>query len=183
MSRFQQIQSPSNSPELEILYKEIVESGFGKDAPVNWFTAQCKRPDILTATWTLVKGILLGGLLPPTIKQMIIVLISTDNNCRHCTVVHTQALEAMGVPTEVIDSLTTDLNLAEVTPPQRAILKFALKTAQEPQSITDADFQTLQDYGLSDGEIMEVVMMAAFTNFINTWAEVSGVEIDVEEIS
>jgi hypothetical protein len=28
------------------------------------------------------------------------------------------------------------------------------------------------------GEILEVVMMAAFTNFINTWAEASGVELD-----
>ena len=34
---------------------------------------------------------------------------------------------------------------------------------------------------MSDGEILEVVMVAAFTNLINTWARVSGIEVDREE--
>jgi uncharacterized peroxidase-related enzyme len=182
MSRFDQIKEPRNHPDLEALYQEIIDNGFGKDVPVNWFTAQSERPDILATTWGFVKGILLQGMLPPTVKQMISLIVSMYNNCRYCTVAHTKALEAMGVPTEVIDSVTTDLNLAEVPPPQRAILQFALKAAQAPESVTDDDYHALREHGLNNGEIMEVAMMAAFTNFINAWAEVSGIPVDAEEL-
>lgn len=128
-SRFKRVERPEN-PELASLYSDIMESGMGDNVPLNWFTAQAERPDILAATWGLTKGVLLQGQLPATVKQMILVKVSTDNQCRYCTSLHTSALQAMGVPQEVIDSVTTDLSLAQVPPPQRTILEFAMKVAR-----------------------------------------------------
>jgi hypothetical protein len=71
MARFQQIRDSSNNPELATIYKDMRDSGFGGDTPINWFTAQSERPDILAATWALARGITLQGELPPTVKQMI----------------------------------------------------------------------------------------------------------------
>lgn len=176
--RFRRIERARRGSELARLYAEILESGFGDDVPLNWFTAQAERPDILAATWTLAKTILLEGQLPATVKHMIAVKVSSHNGCRYCTAMHTSALGAMGVPEEVVDSLTTDLELSEVTPPQRAILEFAMKVATAPKSLTDEDFQILRDVGLSDGETIEVAMMAAYSNFINTWADVSGIPFE-----
>lgn len=181
MSRFSQVRDSSDNPELGALYKEIVEHGLGADTPINWFTAQSERPDILAATWGLFKGILLQGVLPPTVKEMISMTIAMQNNCRYCTVAHTNALEGMGVPKEVIQSCASDPDLAQVPPPQRAMLKFGLKTARNPRSVTDEDLQTLRDHGLTDAEIMEVVMVAACSNFLDTWADVSGILVDGEE--
>ena len=178
MAHFRQILDPADNAELAELYREIIDGGFGGNAPVNWFTAQSERPDILASTWALVQSMLLQGSLPPTVKQMVLLAISSNNNCQYCRVAHTRALEALDVPRELIDNVTTDLNLAKVPPPQRDILQFALKTARDAQSITDRDFQALRNVGLNDGEIMEVAMVAAFTNFINTWADTSGIEVD-----
>ena len=181
--RFRRIERADNNPELASLYSEITESGLGDKVPLNWFTAQAERPDLLAATWGLTKGVLLQGQLPPTVKQMILIKISTHNQCRYCTALHTSALEAMGVPKEVIDSVTTDLRLSQVPPPQRAMLEFAMKVAREPRSVTDEDFQGLRELGVSEGETMEVAMMGAFANFINTWADVSGIPIEGAEDS
>ncbi len=181
MSRFKQIQHPQEHPELMALYKEIVANGLGKDVPINWFISQSQRLDILQASWALTKGILLCGELPSTVKQMIAIKVSMQNKCLYCATIHTKALQAMGVPTEVVDSLTTDINLAKVPPPQRAIIKFALKAVCDPRSVRDKDFQILRGYGLKGGEIMEVVMMAAFANFINFWADVSDIPIEREK--
>jgi len=178
--RFRRIDRPENNPELGSLYAEMIESGLGERVPLNWFTAQAERPDILAATWKLVKGVLLQGQLPPTVKQMILLKISTHNQCRYCAALYTSALEAMGVPKEIIDSVTEDLSLAKVPPPQRAILEFAMKVAREPSSVTDEDFRQLRELGLSEGETMEVAMMGAFANFINTWADVSGIPVEGE---
>lgn len=178
MSRFVQLRDPSGNPKLVSLYKDILGHGMGSDTPVNWFTSQSERPDILEATWAIFKGILLQGELPPTVKELISVAIAMQNNCRYCIMAHTKALEGMGVPAEVIQSCATDPELAQIPPPQRAMVKFGLKAARNPQSVTDDDFQLLRDHGLTDGEIIEVAMVAACANFLDIWADVSGILLD-----
>src|SRR5262249_39817213 len=158
------------NPRLKALYKEIVDAGFGEEFPLDWFTSQAGRPDILEVNWALVRGLLLEGELPPTLKHMIIVRVSTTNDCRYCRVIHTHALEALGIPPEVIDALTTDVNPAKLAPVQRVVVEFAPKTAANPKSISEEDFKSLRSHGLSNGEIMEIAMIAAFANYLNAWA-------------
>ena len=126
---------------------------------------------------------MLQGVLPATVKQLIVVAVYTSNNCRYCRVTHSKALEALGVPLGVVEGITTNLDLTKLVPQQRAIVEFALRTSSSSQSITDEEFGVLHDFGLNDGEIMEAAMIAAVTNFINTWSEVSGIEVDGEEMS
>ena len=183
MSRFPLIKHPDD-PELQNLYQDMVENGMQgseEEVPFNAITAMVERPDILAGMWAFTKSVVAQGSLPPTVKQMIAMTIAMQHNCRYCTVGHTRTLEAMGVPTEVIKSCASDPDLAQVPPPQRAILKFALKTARDPQAVTDGDFQTLRDYGLSDGEIIEVIMMTAWSSLLNTWTDVARVPVDGEE--
>lgn len=183
MSRFKLTKHPNGNAELETLYKEAIEAGFvgsEQGVPNNLISSLSERPDLLASTWALVKGVMVGGTVPSTVKEMILMAIAMQNDCQYCSVAHTKALEAMGVPTSVIESCASDPELAQIPPPQRAIIKFGLKTARDPKSVTDDDFQTLRDYGLSDGEIMEVTMLAACGNFLDTWADVSGIQIDWE---
>ena len=183
MARFNLTKHPED-PELRTLYQEMLEGGMQgseEGVPFNAITAMADQPDILKGMWGITKGVVVRGSLPPTVKQMIAMTIAMQNNCRYCTVGHTRALEAMGVPTEVIKSCASDPGLAHVPPPQRAIIKFALKTVRNPQSVSDEDFQALREFGMSQGEIMEVIMMAAWSNLLNTWTDVSGVPVDGEE--
>ncbi|CAM2070361.1 Carboxymuconolactone decarboxylase family protein [Sulfidibacter corallicola] len=178
MSRFELVRDPSGDPHLEDLYDDMVKTGFGKEFPINWFTSQALRPDILEATWFLTKRILVEGLLPASLKQMIATTISVHNHCRYCTVTHTGALEALGISKEVIESCILDKDLSGVPIQYRDILKFAVKAAKDPNSIQDEDYRKLKENGLNHKEILELVMMSAFINFINTWADASGIEID-----
>ena len=177
--RFPIITNPEDS-ETKELYQEIVDSGFGMEYPINWFTSQSIRPDILKSTWALTKGILVEGQLPATVRQMIAMAISKQNSCRYCEVTHTGALGAMGVPQEQIISCASDPEMADVPSPHREIIQFAIKAAGNPNSITTADYETLREVGVTNEEIMEAGMMAAFTNFINTWADLSGIPVDGE---
>lgn len=178
MTIFEGVLNPNDNDDLKELYSEITDNGFGNKVPINWFTSQSLRPDILQSTWDLTRGVLVNGDLPPTLKQLIAVTVSRHNNCRYCTVTHTGALEALGVPQKTVDSCINDPDLNDVPVQYRDILLFALKTSRDPNSLEESDFDTLRENGLSDGEIMEVVMMVAFTNFINTWADAAKVEVD-----
>ncbi len=175
MPRFKPIPDPSANPRVEELYRAIVDAGMGSETPISWFQVQSGRPDILEATWKLVRGLLLAGELPGTLKHMILVRIAADHGCRYCRVLHSNVLAAMGVPAEVIDSATTDVSPTKLPPVQRAIIEFAVKAVAAPKSVSDDDFRTLRSNGLSQGEIIEATMIAALANSLDTWAEVSGI--------
>ena len=178
MAHFSMVDDPSGDEELTELYQDILASGFGDTTPLNWFRVLGHRPDLLKASWSLLRGVLVEGQLPGSLKQMIATVVSQQNGCRYCTLTHTGAMVAMGVSEEVVHSCTSDPELAEVPDPQRSILLFSLKAAGSPSDITTADVDGLREQGLSEGEILEVGMMASLCNFINTWAEVSGIPVD-----
>ncbi len=107
-------------------------------------------------------------------------VVSQQNDCRYCAVVHTNALQTMGVPEEIIKSATNDPEMESVPPAQRAALRFAIKAAKTPRAIDASDYAALREAGYSEGEVMELVMLAAANNFINTWADASGIAVDPE---
>ena len=176
-SHIARVDAPSD-PATQTLYEDIVHNGFGGDAPINWFASQGARPDILRGTWDLTKALLVEGQLPGTLKQMILMAISAQNGCRYCEVTHSGALEQMGVPAEVITACVQDPDLADIPSLHRLVLKFALKAARDPNSIDSDDHAALRSAGLSEAEVVEVCMIAAFANFINTYADASGIDVD-----
>ncbi len=180
MSRFEQIIDPPNNSELNDIYQEMVETGvtINSKTPINWFTSQSIRPDILEATWEFSKAIFLEGQLPFTLKEMIILAISVQNNCEYCAVTHTQVLESLGVSQEVIESCRFNLDSTAIPPVQQEVLRFALKAAVQPLAITNDDYELLRDYGLSDEEILEIIAVAVSTNFINSWADTTALLLD-----
>jgi len=60
-------------------------------------------------------------------------------------------------------------------------VKVALKANSDPKSVTDEDIQGLRDQGLSDGEIIEVLMVAASAKFGDFWADVCGIILEGDE--
>lgn len=173
MSYFSIITDPTYSQELKGIYEDI--TGEENKAPSLWFSSQGIRPDILSATWQMAKQTQLQGQLPSTVIQMITTTISVQNNCPYCTKAHTNALHGLGVSQDLIESCVSDPQLARIPQPYHSILKFALKVARTPDAVTDLDYQSLWDNGLSDEEILEVTLLASFTNFMNTWSSASGI--------
>ncbi|MCB8838818.1 carboxymuconolactone decarboxylase family protein [Aurantimonas sp. VKM B-3413] len=89
------------------------------------------------------------------------------------------------------------LNLAKLTPEEvarnrrgesgdakaHAAVSFAAKIVRERGHVTDADVEAVRQAGFSDGEIVEIVAVAAenvFTNLLNT---VAATEIDFPVVS
>lgn len=178
MSRFEHITEVDANPELERLYREIVQSGFGDRIPYNWFVSQSTRPDILSGTWSLTRNLMLEGELPPIVKQMIVVTVSVQNSCNYCKVVHGQVLSALGVSEQIIESCISDPELKSVQQPHRTILEFAKKIAASPTAVNRQDFDRLLAQGISDPEILEIIALSAYCNFINAWADLSQIPVD-----
>ncbi len=128
-------------------------------------------------TWGLVRNVLVEGVLPRTLKEMLFVAISQARACRYCEAAHLACCRMLGVEPATIEQLVS--NVADISPPKvRDILQFGLKCAENPQSLTDADFGGLRRHGLAQSEIVEIISMAALAVYANTIADATAMASD-----
>jgi uncharacterized peroxidase-related enzyme len=130
-----------------------------------------------SGTWGLVQNVLLGGLLPRTLKEMMFVAISHSRKCRYCEAAHLACCRMLGIEPVALDALVSNVN--DISPAKvREIILFGLKCARDPQSLTAADFEGLREHGLGLSEIMEIISMAALAGYANTIADATGMSSD-----
>jgi uncharacterized peroxidase-related enzyme len=175
MARLPETPEPN---ELSETYAEICRV-LNKDQPVKLITSMSVRPDLAKATWGMMKNLMTEGQLPPSVKQLIMMVISTQADCRYCAFSHQGALKSMGIDESVIKDCLDDPMSAEIPELHRHITQFAAKSAKNPNSITDDDLNQLRDVGVSDDELIEIGVIVGFSKFLNTWADASGISNNI----
>ncbi len=71
-----------------------------------------------------------------------------------------------------------DYTQLDLSPRLRAILDYAAALTRDPHSVHESDVQTLRDQGLTDEEILAVVLITCNFNFMTRLADGLGVEVD-----
>jgi uncharacterized peroxidase-related enzyme len=163
--------------------KEVVEvyndfqRRMGFPAAPNFIKTQGHSIAAARGTWGLVQNVLVGGVLPRTLKEMMFVAISQARNCRYCIAAHMACCRMLGIEPAALEQLAS--KVTDMAPPKaRDIIVFGLKCARDPQSLTDEDFDGLRLHGLAQSEIMEVISMAALAVYANTIADATGMPAD-----
>ncbi|MGB3634263.1 MAG: peroxidase-related enzyme [Rubrobacteraceae bacterium] len=134
----------------------------------NVFRAYSYRPERLSAWFNHYKQ-----LHEPTEnldaaeREMIAVAVSMVNGCLYCLVAHGAALrEALGDPI-LADRITLDYRRAGLDERCTAILDYATKVTERPLDCTPEDLTRLQENGLTEEEVWDVVEIASMYNFTN----------------
>ena len=71
-----------------------------------------------------------------------------------------------------------DYGNATLDPETLAIVEYVEKLTVRPSEITEEDIQTLRKVGLSDHQVLSVVMITAMFPFMNRLADGLGVQIE-----
>jgi len=69
-----------------------------------------------------------------------------------------------------------DWRTAPLSPRRRAICDYAVKLTHTPAKMTEADVQGLRDAGLDDKEILSVIHVAGYFNYLNRLADAVGID-------
>ena len=69
-----------------------------------------------------------------------------------------------------------DYTKADLDPQTRAMLDFTAKLTREPSSMRESDVQRLRELGLSDEQVLSVVLITCVFNFMTRLADGLGVE-------
>jgi uncharacterized peroxidase-related enzyme len=103
-------------------------------------------------------------------REMIAVVVSSRNRCYYCLVAHGQAVRQLSGDPQLGEMMVMNYRVAELSPRQRAMLDFSWKLTDDPQSIAEADRQSLRDAGFSDSDIFDICDTVGFFNYTNRMA-------------
>lgn len=164
------------SNEVKAVYDEFhLRMSFA--APPNFIMTQGHSPTVARGTWELVRNVLVRGEIPRWTKEMIFVAISKDRDCRYCEAAHVACCRMLGVKPKTLEQLVENID-GIVDPKLRDMIQFAVKCSRDPQSLIDADYESLRQYNLKQSEIMELIAMSAFAVYANIIADATAMEPD-----
>ena len=164
-------------PKVKAVYEEILaELGFG--IVPNLFKSMAISPDFLEASWKKFRATIFQGSVPRTIKEMIGIAISQANNSQYALQVHLHGLSALGISEEVIQTLVSDFANCPLPEREKAAISFGVLAATKPHKLTNADYQHLQEFGLDQEEIFELIATANLFTALNQYTDAIALEID-----
>lgn len=152
----------------------VAELGFGIVPRV--FDRAAGNLDVETALWTAFRHVVLRGLIPRTVKEMMGVLISLEAGSVYASEIHLHALAVQDVEGPILAALR-DHRVPEGIPTQlAALLTFAQAAAERPGDA--ASVGILTDAGLSDAEIIEAVAVVGLFRMVNAWTDLLAIPVD-----
>ena len=142
----------------------------------NYERAFAERPEVYAA-WQQLLGAIKAGM---DTRRYELVTLAAARRLRssYCCLAHgTVLLEQFGEPVREIalDHRSAGLDEIDV-----AVMDLAERVVDDATSIGDVDLQRLRDLGLSDAEVMDVVLTAALRCFYSKTLDALGVQPDAE---
>ena len=100
-------------------------------------------------------------------REMVAVVVSSQNRCYYCLVAHGAAVRKLSGDPQMGEMMAFNYRVADLPERQRAILDFAVQLTDLPHTVTEADRQRLRTLGLSDEDLFDLAEVAAFFNYTN----------------
>ena len=142
--------------------------------PTNYERAFAERPDVYAA-WVQLNTAVKAGM---DLRRYELATLAAARRLRssYCCLAHGSALaERFGEP---VREIALDHHSAGLDEIDVAVMDLAERVAEDATSITDGDLQRLRDLGLSDTDVMDVVLAAAARCFFSKTLDAIGVQPD-----
>lgn len=143
----------------------------------NWGKALAVSPAALATHWDFQRSFYQRTTLPRTLIAMILYTVAETGKCEYCSALNEMYCRTMGIDGEMLSALVKDLG--NVSPERiRVIIAFALKAARHAQEVEAEDFDRLRKEGVTDEEIMEILLVAAMSRYTNTLSDALRIDVD-----
>jgi alkylhydroperoxidase family enzyme len=144
--------------------------------PTNFERAFEARPEVYAA-WVELNGAIKAGM---DLRRYELATLAAAQRLRssYCCLMHGRVLaERFGEP---VRDITLDRRTAGLDEIGVAVMDLAERVVDDATSIGEADFERLRELGLSETEIMDVVLAAAARCFFAKTLDALGVRADAE---
>ena len=143
----------------------------------NWGKALAVSPAALATHWDFQRSFYQRMTLPRALTAMILYTVAETGNCKYCSALNEMYCRTMGIDGEMLSALVKELG--NVSPERiRAIIAFALKAARHAQEMEAEDFDRLREQGVTDEELVEIILIAAIGKYNDILADALKVDVD-----
>ena len=155
---------------------EVDREAFG-DLP-NFTKAFSLSPEVYDA-WRQLNGAIKANM---DLRRYELTTLAAARRLRssYCTLAHGSVLMAKFLEPEAVRALVDDYQTADLEPADLAVMDLADKVARDATSVTQADVDRLRTLGLTDREILDVVLAAAARCFFSKTLDALGAEPDAK---
>ena len=134
----------------------------------NVLTAYSQNLQQLDGFSRLYNELMMGeGELSKLEREMIAVVVSSENKCFYCLVAHGAAVRVMSKDPALGEHLVMNYRSAKLDKRQRAMLDFASHLTRSPATVAEDHVQALRDAGFSDSGIWDLSNVIGFYNMSN----------------
>jgi uncharacterized peroxidase-related enzyme len=144
----------------------------------NYAPAFALRPDVAEA-WAGLNGAISRN-MDRRRYELTTIAAARVYRSTYCVAAHSKFLRDDCGDDETMRAFAADPSGATLDATDRAVVEFATKVARDAASIEDRDVQPLRDLGLTDTEIVDVVLAASARSFFTKVLDALGVQADVE---
>ena len=100
-------------------------------------------------------------------REMIAVVVSSQNRCYYCLTAHGAAVRVYSGDPALGELMAMNYRAAKLSKKQRAMLDFSVKMTMESYAIEDEDRDALRRAGWTDRDIFDIAAVAGFFNMSN----------------
>lgn len=179
-SNLQPVEEAEATGDVAQIYSEIKRDLQAPFLP-NMFKTLAISPAALASAWGLYGNFLRQTTLPRALMSMILFTVAESRDCEYCAAQNEFACRTLGVDEETLSALVNDLD--NVSPERiRAIIAFALKVSHDPLGVGAEDYERLRELGITDEELVDIVLNAAMATFFDILADSLKVEVEPEVV-
>ncbi len=143
------------------------------------FQAMSLKPEALDVVKRLNEVLSSGNSgLSRVQEEAIATVVSVANRCRYGAMTHAGFLRRHSQDLEMASHFLSDYTQAPRSSTDRRILDFAVRITQVPSALTENDVEQLRDAGLEESQILDVVLVACLSNFMDRLANSLGVALE-----
>ena len=181
MSWIDEVDVAEADGQLESIYAELVAKR-GKVS--NILKVHSLNPGAMQNHLDLYMTLMFGDSgLSRAEREAVAVVVSATNDCAYCVNHHAEALRRYVKDDETLEMLMSADGLETLEPRLSNIVRHAEKLTSAPEAMTESDLGELRAVGLSDKDILDLVLVTAYFNFVNRIALGLGVDFTPEELT
>ena len=132
------------------------------------------RPEVYRAWQNLLNSIRSKMRL----RRFELVTLAAALKCTYCILAHGAVLKKNFFSASELAEIAKDFGNSGLPVEEVALMEFAQKVTLEPNQITSQDIDLLREKGLSDEEILDVVLTVTARNFMSKTLDALGAEPD-----
>jgi uncharacterized peroxidase-related enzyme len=142
----------------------------------NFTRAFSLRPEVYAA-WLQLNGAIKAG-MDPRRYELATLAAARRLRSSYCALAHGAVLADQFMDPEAVTAAIEDHRAAGLDEAEVAVMDLADKVAADATSVAEADIDRLRSLGLSDADILDVVLAAAARSFFSKTLDALGVEPD-----